>query len=173
MTGNSAHIVDVPFWDYMVRIVQVLVSLAVLFLAAYNVAFDDRAPNIVALFAGCWGVLILTYYNIGVHALPFIYNYIAVVITECLTVIFWAASFGSEAALYAANKDTGSFYTNIVTAIIALSAFLFILHVITFIIVAHGIKKHRANGHPLFSPQGRKATERANARAATTNVSAV
>lgn len=66
---------------------------------------------------------ILGYYLISVHALPFIYNYAAIIITEFLIIAFWAATFSSLAALYADHKYTDLLYTNVVIAIIAMSAF--------------------------------------------------
>lgn len=66
---------------------------------------------------------ILGYYLISVHALPFIYNYAAIIITEFLIIAFWAATFSSLAALYTNRSYSDILYTNVVIAIIAMGAF--------------------------------------------------
>lgn len=70
-----------------------------------------------------WDTVILAYYLIAVHALPFIYNWAAVIVTELLVVVFWAATFSSLAALYTDHKYSGLLYENVIIATIALAAF--------------------------------------------------
>ena len=70
-----------------------------------------------------WDLTILGYYNIAVHGLPFIYNWGALVVTESLTLVFWAASFSSVAAYYAKDKYDGRLNEKIAIAVIALGAF--------------------------------------------------
>lgn len=65
----------------------------------------------------------LGYYLVAVHALPFIYNWVAIIITEFLIIAFWAATFSSLAALYTDDKYTGLLYDNVIIAIIAMTAF--------------------------------------------------
>lgn len=66
---------------------------------------------------------ILAYYLIAVHALPFIYNWAVVIITEFLILAFWAATFASIAALYTDHQYRGLLNENVIIAIIALGAF--------------------------------------------------
>ena len=63
------------------------------------------------------------YYNIAVHGLPFIYNWVAIIVTESLTMAFWAATFISLAALHAFEKYQGRVNGKIIIAMLALSAF--------------------------------------------------
>lgn len=65
----------------------------------------------------------MAYYLVAFLALPFIYNWAVVIITEFLVVAFWAATFASVAALYTDHKYSGLLYENVIIAIIALSAF--------------------------------------------------
>ncbi|KAI6785515.1 uncharacterized protein J7T54_007158 [Emericellopsis cladophorae] len=120
---NYAHVVEVAFWDYMTRIVQTILALALVILSAWLVVFVNTWPDRLSLFAAAWDLTILGYYNIAVHGLPFIYNWAALVVTESLTLIFWAVSFSSVAAYYAYDKYNGRLNEKIVIAVIALSVF--------------------------------------------------
>lgn len=54
---NYAHVVDVPFWDYMIRIVQAVLALALVILTAYAVAFNNFASVRLSVFAVCINIL--------------------------------------------------------------------------------------------------------------------
>merc|ERR1711988_654654 len=155
---NYAHVVDVAFWDYMTRIVQTMLALALVILSAWLVVFVNTWPDRLSLFAAAWDLTILGYYNIAVHGLPFIYNWGALVVTESLTLVFWAASFSSVAAYYAKDKYDGRLNEKIAIAVIALGAFAFVLHLATCYMFARAVHKHRRAGKPLFSPQGKVAS---------------
>lgn len=50
MGRNYSHVVDVPFWDYMIRIVQAILAMALVILTAYTLAFNDFASVRLSLF---------------------------------------------------------------------------------------------------------------------------
>lgn len=55
---NYAHVVEVAFWDYMIRILQTVLALALVILAAWLVVFANTWPDQLALFTvSCY------YYN--------------------------------------------------------------------------------------------------------------
>ncbi|CEJ81580.1 hypothetical protein VHEMI01701 [[Torrubiella] hemipterigena] len=155
---NYAHVVDVPFSLYLTRFFQALLAGCLLGLTAYAIAFNDFASVRLSVFASAFALAILGYYLVAVHALPFIYNWLAIIITEFLIIAFYAATFSSLAALYTDEKYSDFLYSNVIIAIVAMSAFAFVTHVITFLMHAAGVVKHRKQGKPLFSPQGRRPT---------------
>ncbi|KAL1860754.1 hypothetical protein Plec18170_001266 [Paecilomyces lecythidis] len=163
---NYTHVVEVPFWDYMIRFLQVILASALLILTAYTITLVNSASVRLSLFSSAWDISILVYYLIAVHGLPFIYNWVAVIIVEFLTITFWAASFSALAKLYTDRRSARllddhvviAVIDNVIIAIIALSAFVFVLHVVTFIMIVHGVRKHRKKGKPLFSRQATRST---------------
>lgn len=83
-------------------------------------------PELFANVCHCqaaWDVCVIFYYLIAVHALPFIYNYVAMIVTELLTMSFYAATFSALAALYTNHRYSDLLYDNVILAIIAMSAF--------------------------------------------------
>lgn len=80
-------------------------------------------PKANPLSQAAWDLAVLGYYNIAVHGLPFIYNWVAIIVTESLTMAFWAATFISLAALHAFDKYQGRVNGKIIIAMLALSAF--------------------------------------------------
>jgi hypothetical protein len=47
---NYAHVVEVPFWDYMIRILQTVLALALIIFTAYTVVFKDFKAVRLAVF---------------------------------------------------------------------------------------------------------------------------
>lgn len=50
MGRNYAHVVDVPFWDYMIRIVQAILALILIILTAYSVVSNNYASVRLSVF---------------------------------------------------------------------------------------------------------------------------
>lgn len=50
MGRNYAHVVDVPFWDYMIRILQAILALALVILTVYALVFDNYRSVRLSVF---------------------------------------------------------------------------------------------------------------------------
>lgn len=50
MGRNYDHVVDVPFWDYMIRILQAILALALVILTIYTLVFNDFPAVRLSLF---------------------------------------------------------------------------------------------------------------------------
>ncbi|OIW23986.1 hypothetical protein CONLIGDRAFT_120551 [Coniochaeta ligniaria NRRL 30616] len=120
--AGREHIPLYPNNFIALRIVQLVVAVIVIGLAAYGVsgwAFDG---DIFIMVVGLMTMIVTIYYIVAETASPAIYNYWAVLSLDIFLVIMWLASFAllaSEvAAIYSYTSSTyydyytGSYYTS-------------------------------------------------------------
>ena len=75
----------------ILRAVQLLFALLVFILACVTVSGLAFSSASFMIFAGLWAILSLVYILVTPHVLPSIHNAIAVLVLECLNVIFFFA----------------------------------------------------------------------------------
>jgi hypothetical protein len=113
---SDDHIIKLPFWVWILKIVQAVLALLVLAFSAYLIDKVDNANWInsesshwdgfsLAIFTAIFTFLILGYYFGSLHFFPAAYNWIAVLALECLAFVFWLASFADLADMYRLDKD--------------------------------------------------------------------
>jgi hypothetical protein len=92
------HIPLVPPYFHILRLAQIVIALLVLSLAAYAVSGVAYGGGGYAIFVSLATLILLTYSLATTFKFPRFYNRIAVLVLECLAVVWWLAVWTSLAA---------------------------------------------------------------------------
>jgi len=101
--SSREHILQVPVVVTGLRIVQLVVALATLGLAAYGVTYLSFDGDDLTLFTAVCTLIIVVYNLVAAIAVPAMYNYWAILGLDIFGVVFWLVSFAllaSEVAAY-------------------------------------------------------------------------
>ncbi|WPH00678.1 Hypothetical protein R9X50_00350800 [Acrodontium crateriforme] len=168
---QHAHIIEQPKWVEIIRIVQAVLSVILLGFSAYGVSYIAFNAYCLTLFTALWTILVLAYYIVSIRFAPQAYNWIAVLVLETLTTIFWLSSFATLAALYSSavnayhdysyyyyyyrrsleprSTTDVSTYRNVLICAIVFSVITWLLFCATLAMLGLGIQKHRKAGGPM------------------------
>lgn len=116
MTTGREHIVALPTWFFILRVVQIVLAVIVLGLAGYCLDYAGTTIDSLALtvFTVIYTWIILGYYLATTIALTSLYNLWAVLALEIGAVIFWLCSMAvlakDAACLYGDCYDTNDYF---------------------------------------------------------------
>jgi len=183
--STHSHILPLPKAVFVLKIVQLVIAVIILGLAAYGVTFVAFDGDSLMLFTTLATMIITVYYIVAITALPAAYNYWAILSLDIFAVIFWIISMsllawevaafswafgvGSDSSgsncTYVAyygdvcykkrdaalgKRATTDLYTyrNALAAAAGLGGLEFILFIVTLVITAIYLHRHRkAGGH--------------------------
>ncbi|KAK3721976.1 hypothetical protein LTR37_002792 [Vermiconidia calcicola] len=172
------HIVQLPKAIWIIKIVQTVIAVLVLAFSAFEVAVYPNSVSGYDIFVALYTIAILVYYFVALHGSTKIYNWIALLVLECVAVIFWLCVWALFATSLAALAlyDTyyndyayGGYYSYIkrdslakrydyntavaagalVYTTLAISVIQFILYCVTLGFMGKGIHHHRKAGRPM------------------------
>ncbi|CZT24042.1 uncharacterized protein RCC_09759 [Ramularia collo-cygni] len=161
------HVLELPKFVWALKIVQLVFSVLVLALAAVNVSAIAYNAHALSIFTALFSILILVYYFVAIHGSIKLYNWIALLILECLALIFWLSTWAVLAALYATptyysydsyyywykrsleKRITVSDYTGTFISALTFSVINFILYCITLTFISLAAHRHRKAGRPM------------------------
>jgi len=172
---STSHILPLPKAVFGLRIAQLVIAIVILGLAAYGVTFFAFDGDSLMLFTTLATMIITVYYIVAITALPAAYNYWAILSLDIFAVVFWVISFSLlawEVAAYGwavsysysycdaygycykkrdleARATTNVYtYRNALAAAAGLGGLEFILFIVTLVITAIYLHRHRkAGGH--------------------------
>ncbi|OBT40519.1 hypothetical protein VE00_08992 [Pseudogymnoascus sp. WSF 3629] len=90
---STNHILPLPKAVFALKIVQLVIAIVVLGLAAYGVTFIAFDGDSLMLFTTLATIIIAVYYIIATTALTSAYNYWAILGLDIFGIIFWLISF--------------------------------------------------------------------------------
>lgn len=167
-TIEHNHIVKLPFWVFIIRVIQGVLTLILFGLACYGLSRLATDAWGLTLFTCLFTALFLAYYFVSTLILKVAFTWIAVLVLEALCVVFWLCSFATLANLaslgnvyytndyyYYYSDDT---YYNVVCAGLTFALFQWILFTITLVMLALAIHRHRTAGHPAAAGRSTTAT---------------
>ncbi|KAJ4295907.1 hypothetical protein N0V88_004609 [Collariella sp. IMI 366227] len=167
--GGQEHIPLYPNGWIAIRIVQLVLSIIILAMTAYNVDVIAYDGNSLMLAVAVMCLVATLYIVLAHHTIPQTYNYWAVLGLDMLFVVLWLCAFALQASrvalLYEETNDLGYTYNyrtgKYTTAkkSTALSAFLgtqagsaalggvqFVLFIVSLVIGSIRLHRHRAAG---------------------------
>ena len=110
--AGREHIPIYPHNFIALRIVQLVLAVIVIGLAAYGVAGLAFDGDVFIMAVGLMTLIVTTYYLVAEYSSPAVYNYWAVLALDILLVIMWLASFALLASEVAAVYSySGSSYS--------------------------------------------------------------
>lgn len=154
------HIPAFPFWVGVVRIVQCVLALLLLILAAYALSvlggWDGPA---LTIFTCIWTWITNGYILFTAWRAPNVYNCWAHLALEVLAVIFWLCSWAvcaADAAAWAGfdyywgyyGKGSGSAAVGCVKALAGLGALQWLLFIATLVFFGLALHRMRLDGNP-------------------------
>lgn len=100
------HVPALPIISHILPAFQFLLAIIILALAATTIARTPWSHNIpnFALFVSLVTIVVLRYRVVAVLRFPVLYNRIAVLVLECLLVVWWLSAFAGLAAWGAAVR---------------------------------------------------------------------
>jgi hypothetical protein len=177
---HDNHIVKLPLWVWILKIVQGVLAVIILGLAAYGVHWFSLDAWSLALFTTIFTGLSLLYYFLSTTVLKVGYSWIPVIVLESLLVVFWLTTFAMLADLVGKGKgyfgggygynwgdfnflrrDVHSFakrddtydpdtYYAVVCAGMVFSLFNWIFFIITLVMLSLNVHRHRLAGGPMY-----------------------
>jgi len=167
--------VELPKAVWILKIIQLPLAVLILAFQAFDVAIVSNSYSAFAIFAALYTIIILIYYFVAIHGANAIYNWIALLVLECLAVVFWLVQWALLAAgiafvtWYNTNyttvyykRDLAKRYISESTAeaagdllyvSLAFGLIEFILFCVTLGLMGAGIHKHRQAGRPMAYDQ--------------------
>ncbi|KAF2725274.1 hypothetical protein K431DRAFT_290952 [Polychaeton citri CBS 116435] len=182
---STDHMITLPKWIWIVKIVQAVLAVIVLALSAYGVHYIPYSGYCYSIFTPLtigqtlYTGIILTYYFVTLHAWNAGYNWIAMLILEIFAVIFWLSTWASLAVVYVAasadstysysyydyyyklrKRDSTSWsaYLGVAIGAAVISAIQWVLFIVTLVILSIHIHRHRKAGMPMKAGGPRTGT---------------
>lgn len=170
------HIVKLPFWVWILKIVQGALAVIILGLAAYGVHWIPFDAWGMTLFTSLFTGLVILYYFLSTTVLKVGYSWIPVIVLESLAVLFWLVSFAMLAdlvgswggvgvdfdddwwkrdlsAVHSFAKRDDSYdpdtYYAILCAGMTFALFSWLLFIVTLIMLGLAVHRHRMAGGPI------------------------
>ncbi|KAG9242779.1 hypothetical protein BJ878DRAFT_154057 [Calycina marina] len=167
------HVVTLPKWIFVIRIIQAVLAIVVLGLSAYGIYWVPYNSWCFALFVSLATLIVVGYNLLTTHVAPCrpAYNYWAVLGLDIFMIVFWLSSMGALAATRAAfiypatingcyndgyggvcfkrsvlgKRDVASYgYLSMMSASAGISALEMILFIIVLVVFSIALRKHRA-----------------------------